>query len=80
VCCAFVGTSSSGPYGDIDLDRLNEFVGVYGPTIKGLIHEKFGDGIMSSIDFDMEITRVENPKGDPVKIEMSGKYLSFNSW
>lgn len=60
--------------------RLYEIVGVYGPTIKALIQEKFGDGIMSAIDFDMQITRVENPKGDRVKIEMSGKYLGYNSW
>lgn len=60
--------------------RLYEIVGVYGPTIKALIHEKFGDGIMSAIDFDMQISRVQNPKGDRVKIEMSGKYLSYNAW
>lgn len=60
--------------------RLYEIVGVYGPTIKALINEKFGEGIMSAIDFDMQITRVENPKGDRVKIEMSGKYLAYNSW
>jgi cyanate lyase len=60
--------------------RLYEIVGVYGPTIKALIHEKFGDGIMSAIDFDMQITRVPNPKGDRVRIEMSGKYLAYNSW
>lgn len=60
--------------------RLYEIVGVYGPTIKALINEKFGEGIMSAIDFDMQITRVENPKGDRVKIEMSGKYLGYNSW
>lgn len=60
--------------------RLYEIVGVYGPTIKALIHEKFGDGIMSAIDFDMTVTRVPNPKGDRVKIEMSGKYLGYNSW
>lgn len=60
--------------------RLYEIVGVYGPTIKAIINEKFGDGIMSAIDFDMQITRVPNPKGDRVKIEMSGKYLAYNSW
>lgn len=60
--------------------RLYEIVGVYGPTIKALIQENFGDGIMSAIDFDMQISRVENPKGDRVKIEMSGKYLGYNSW
>ncbi len=60
--------------------RLYEVVGVYGPTIKALIHEKFGDGIMSAIDFDMEVVRVPHEKGDRVKIEMSGKYLAFNAW
>lgn len=60
--------------------RLYEIVGVYGPTLKALIQEKFGDGIMSAIDFDMTVTRVENPKGDRVKVEMTGKYLSYNSW
>ena len=60
--------------------RLYEIVGVYGPTIKALIHEKFGDGIMSAIDFDMSVTRVPHEKGDRVKVEMSGKYLSYNAW
>ncbi|MDK3016564.1 cyanase [Pseudodonghicola flavimaris] len=60
--------------------RFYEVVGVYGPTLKALIHEKFGDGIMSAIDFDMQVTRVPHPKGDRVKVEMSGKYLSYNSW
>lgn len=60
--------------------RLYEIVGVYGPTIKALIHEKFGDGIMSAIDFDMEVIRVPHEKGDRVKIEMSGKYLGYNAW
>ena len=60
--------------------RLYEIVGVYGPTIKALIHEKFGDGIMSAIDFDMDIARVEHPKGDRVKVEMSGKFLKYASW
>ncbi|WP_372574301.1 cyanase [Ruegeria jejuensis] len=60
--------------------RFYEIVGVYGPTLKALIHEKFGDGIMSAIDFDMTVVRVENPKGDRVKVEMSGKYLAYNSW
>ncbi|TCS52248.1 cyanate lyase [Primorskyibacter sedentarius] len=60
--------------------RFYEIVGVYGPTLKALIHEKFGDGIMSAIDFDMTVSRVENPKGDRVKVEMSGKYLAYNCW
>ena len=60
--------------------RLYEIVGVYGPTIKALIEEKFGTGIMSAIDFDMQLTRVPSEKGDRVKLEMSGKYLAYNSW
>jgi len=60
--------------------RLYEIVGVYGPTIKAIIEEKFGVGIMSAIDFDMQITKVENPKGDRVKLEMSGKFLGYNAW
>lgn len=60
--------------------RLYEIVGVYGPTMKALIQEEFGDGIMSAIDFDMHISRVEHPKGDRVKVEMSGKFLAYSSW
>jgi len=60
--------------------RLYEIVGVYGPTLKALIQEKFGDGIMSAIDFDMSVTKVESPKGNRVKVEMSGKYLAYNAW
>jgi cyanate lyase len=60
--------------------RLYEIVAVYGPTMKALIQEEFGDGIMSAIDFDMVISRVENPKGDRVKVEMTGKFLKYNSW
>jgi len=60
--------------------RFYEIVGVYGPTLKALIQEEFGDGIMSAIDFNLSVTREENPKGDRVKVEMSGKYLGYNSW
>lgn len=60
--------------------RFYEIVGVYGPTLKALIHEEFGDGIMSAIDFDMSVTRVPYEKGDRVKVEMSGKYLKYNAW
>ena len=60
--------------------RFYEIVGVYGPTLKALIHEEFGDGIMSAIDFDMSVTRVPHEKGDRVKVEMTGKFLSYNAW
>ena len=60
--------------------RLYEIVGVYGDTIKELIHEKFGDGIMSAIDFSMHIDKEENPAGDRVVITMNGKFLPYKSW
>ena len=60
--------------------RWYEIVGVYGDTIKELIHEKFGDGIMSAIDFSMQIDKEENPAGDRVLVSMSGKFLPYKSW
>jgi len=60
--------------------RFYEIVGVYGETLKELIHEKGGDGIMSAIDFDMTVERVPNPKGDRIEVKMSGKFLSYNQW
>ena len=60
--------------------RLYELVSVYGTTIKELIHEEFGDGIMSAIDFDMDLTRLPNEKGDRVKIVMTGKYLQYRTY
>jgi len=60
--------------------RLYEIVGVYGETLKEVIQEKFGDGIMSAIDFSMEVDRVEDPKGDRVLLTMNGKFLPYKSW
>lgn len=60
--------------------RLYEIVGVYGPTMKEIIHEKFGDGIMSAIDFTMDIDKEENPAGDRVVITMNGKFLPYKAW
>ena len=57
--------------------RFYELVMVNGPAWKALIEEEFGDGIMSAIDFDMEIERLPNPKGDRVRITMSGKFLPY---
>jgi cyanate lyase len=57
--------------------RFYELVQVYGTTWKELIQEKFGDGIMSAIDFDMKLERLPDPKGDRVKITMSGKFLPY---
>jgi len=60
--------------------RFYELLQVYGSTLKAVINEKFGDGIMSAIDFTMDIDRVENPNGDRVKITMEGKFLPFKKW
>ncbi len=60
--------------------RWYEVVNVYGTTIKELIHEEFGDGIMSAIDFKMDIAREHDPKGDRVKIVLSGKYLPYKTY
>ena len=60
--------------------RLYEIVGVYGPTLKEVIQEKFGDGIMSAIDFSMSVDKQEDPKGDRVVVTMNGKFLPYKSW
>ena len=60
--------------------RFYELVNVYGTTFKALIHEEFGDGIMSAIDYDMDLSRLPNEKGDRVKIVMSGKYLQYKTY
>jgi cyanate lyase len=62
------------------LYRLYEMVMIFGPAIKELIHEEFGDGIMSAIDFDMDLTRLPNEKGDRVKIVLTGKYLQYKTF
>jgi cyanate lyase len=60
--------------------RFYELVMVYGTTWKELIHEEFGDGIMSAIDFDMTLERQPDQKGDRVKIAMSGKFLAYKQY
>jgi cyanate lyase len=60
--------------------RWYEIVSVYGTTIKELIHEEFGDGIMSAIDFSMDIQREADPKGDRVNVVLSGKFLPYKSY
>jgi len=57
--------------------RFYELVMIYGPAWKALIEEEFGDGIMSAIDFDVQMERLPNPRGDRVKITMSGKFLPY---
>jgi cyanate lyase len=62
---------------DPTIYRFYEIVQVYGTTLKALIHEEFGDGIMSAIDFDLDLTRQPDPNGDRVRIIMTGKFLKY---
>jgi cyanate lyase len=60
--------------------RFHEITQIYGTTIKALIHEMFGDGIMSAIDFEMDIRKEADPKGDRVIITYNGKFLPYRKW
>ena len=60
--------------------RFYEIVAVYGTTLKDVIEEKFGYGIMSAIDFKMEIDKEPNPKGDRVVVTLNGKFLPYTRW
>jgi len=60
--------------------RFYEIMQVYGMPMKAVIHEKFGDGIMSAIDFTLDIEKEEDPKGDRVKVIMCGKFLPYKKW
>jgi cyanate lyase len=74
------GSLPAGPPTDPLIYRFHELVQVYGSTLKELIQEEFGDGIMSAIDFDMQLERQPDPKGDRVKITMSGKFLPYKRY
>ena len=74
------GSSSTIPPTDPLIYRFHELVQTYGTTWKALIEEEFGDGIMSAIDFDMQIEREQDRKGDRVKITMSGKLLPYKRY
>jgi cyanate lyase len=60
--------------------RMYEIMQVYGFPFKAIVHEKFGDGIMSAIDFSFDVEKEEDPKGDRVKVIMSGKFLPYKVW
>jgi len=60
--------------------RFYEIMQVYGMALKEVIHEKFGDGIMSAIDFTLDVEKEEDPKGDRVKVIMNGKFLPYKKW
>ena len=74
------GTGTPMPPTDPLIYRFYELVNVYGTTLKELIHEEFGDGIMSAIDFSMDISREPDPRGDRVHIVMSGKFLPYKMY
>ena len=74
------GSLPTVPPTDPTIYRFYELIQVYGPTWKELIHDEFGDGIMSAIDFEMKMERMPDPKGDRVKITMSGKFLSYKRY
>lgn len=70
--------------GDVPVDpllyRLFEIIQVFGPAVKAVINERFGDGIMSAIDFELGIQRKPDPKGDRVLITLDGKFLPYRKW
>lgn len=74
------GALPASPPSDPLIYRFHELVNVYGTTWKALIEEEFGDGIMSAIDFDMSIERQPDPKGDRVRVVMSGKFLPYKMY
>ena len=74
------GEATLMPPTDPTIYRFYELVQSYGPTWKQLIHEEFGDGIMSAIDFNMSLEREPDPKGDRVHMVLSGKYLAYKTY
>jgi cyanate lyase len=60
--------------------RFYEITQVFGTTLKALIEEEFGDGIMSAIDFELSVDRVHDPKGDRVKVTLNGKFLPYRKY
>lgn len=77
--CPLKGDSSIVPTDPL-IYRFYEIMQVYGMPLKSVIHEKFGDGIMSAIDFTLDVEKEEDPKGDRVKVIMSGKFLPYKKW
>ena len=75
---AQTGSGEQAAPTDPTIYRLYEALNVYGPTIKELIHEEFGDGIMSAINFKMDVQRRTDPTGDRVVITLDGKFLDYN--
>lgn len=77
--CPMKGTDKIVPTDPL-VYRFYEIMQVYGGAMKEIIHEEFGDGIMSAIDFELDIARKEDPKGDRVVVTMNGKFLPYKIW
>lgn len=74
------GALEQDPPTDPMIYRFYEIIQAYGTTMKAIVNEKFGDGIMSAIDFPIGIEKVPNPAGDRVRVTMEGKFLPFKKW
>lgn len=74
------GALEQDPPTDPMIYRFYEIIQAYGTTMKAIVNEEFGDGIMSAIDFTMGIEKVPNPAGDRVRVTMEGKFLPFKKW
>lgn len=78
--CPYKGSLETAVPTDPLIYRFYEIMTVYGKPMKAIIHEKFGDGIMSAIDFEIDIRKKEDPKGDRVIVELNGKFLPYRKW
>jgi cyanate lyase len=78
--CPYRGSLNQDVPTDALVYRFYEIVQVYGTTLKAVIEEEFGDGIMSAIDFSMDVERVPDPNGDRVKVTMNGKFLPYKRY
>ncbi|MFH2057465.1 MAG: cyanase [Pseudomonadota bacterium] len=78
--CPMKGCLDDAVVADPLIYRFHEITQVYGTTMKEIIHEMFGDGIMSAIDFEIDIKRKEDPKGDRVIVTYDGKFLPYRKW
>ncbi|MFZ1635390.1 MAG: cyanase [Chitinophagales bacterium] len=77
---AYRGNSQEMPPTDPLIYRFYEINLIYGNTMRAIIHEKFGEGIMSAIDYNMNIEKIPNPNGDRVRVTLEGKFLQYKKW
>jgi len=78
--CPMKGSFAQGTPADPLIYRFYEINQVYATTLKALVHDMFGDGIMSAVDFRLDLERVPDPHGDRVKITYNGKFLPYAKW